>query len=155
MIVGPPAVSTLTYRYAIRYALVVSLCLACQIVSSRAVGEGVPRCNDEGQGGRAVERRSFLFGLCGLAGVVATGRIIATPAEATPLEALRSIKTPEPESDAADAYGTAPDGTPAEDTYWVWRNGRRVWVAPRRRRRRRVCRRVWGRGGWRTRCWYR
>lgn len=105
-----------------------------------------------------MNRRSFLLGLCGaattVAGIAALVPMISTPAEATPLDALKSAAPPE-ETGASEPYGVAPDGTPADSTYWVWRRGRRYWVAPRRRRRRRVCRRVRVRGGWRRRCWYR
>lgn len=101
-----------------------------------------------------MDRRSLLFGLFGFAGTVAVGATVATPVEATPLDALRNMPAAEADDAAEDAYGVAPDGTPADDTYWVWRNGRRYWVTPRRRRRRRVCRQVRVRGGWRTRCWY-
>lgn len=104
-----------------------------------------------------MDRRSFLLGLCGAAvagtGAAALLPIVASPAEATPLDALKNLP-PLDEAGEGEAYGAAPDGTPADSTYWVWRNGRRVWVAPRRRRRRRVCRRVRVNGIWRQRCWW-
>lgn len=100
-----------------------------------------------------MDRRSLLLGLFGFASAVVTGAVVASRAEATPFDALRNLPAPEVDPPADRSYGEAPDGTPADNTYWVWRNGRRVWVAPRRRRR--VCRRVWVRGRWRTRCWYR
>lgn len=103
-----------------------------------------------------MDRRSFLFGLCGLgtaaAGAAALSPLLTQPAEATPLDMLKDMPAPEP-AKGEDVYGAAPDGTPADGTYWVWRNGRRYWVEPRRRRR--VCRRVWTRWGWRTQCWWR
>lgn len=77
-----------------------------------------------------------------------------TKSEAAPLDVLRDMKSAESIEGAPESFGETPDGTRAENTYWVWRNGRRYWVQPRRRRRRRVCRRVRVRGGWRTRCWY-
>lgn len=110
-----------------------------------------------------MDRRAFLFGLCGagaaVAGAATLAPLLIDSAEAAPLDMLKAMPatglkpdpTPEP-GDGAEVYGTAPDGTPAESTYWVWRNGRRVWIPPRRRR---VCRRVWTRWGWRTRCWWR
>lgn len=105
-----------------------------------------------------MDRRSFLLGLCGIgsatvAGTAVLGPLMATPAAATPLDALRTA--PVPGVEPAEAYGAAPDGTPADETYWVWRNGRRYWVTPPRRRRRRVCQRVRVPGGWRTRCFWR
>lgn len=103
-----------------------------------------------------MDRRSFLFGLCGFgaasAGATALTPLLMQPAAATPLEMLKNIPSAEG-SEIADEYGVAPDGTPADSAYWVWRNGRRVWIAPRRRRR--VCRRVRTRSGWRTQCWWR
>lgn len=110
-----------------------------------------------------MDRRSFLFGFCkagaAVAGVATLAPLLLQQAEATPLEALKNLPALEPDMEAPDveapgAYGEAPDGTPADSTYWVWRNGRRYWVAPRRRRRRRVCRRVRVRGGWARRCWW-
>lgn len=103
-----------------------------------------------------MDRRSFLLGLCGIgsatAGVAALAPFLATPAQAVPLDALRAMPSSSPDRLPPEAYGVTPDGTPADSTYWVWRNGRRYWVAPPRRRRR-VCRRVRVPGGWRTRCW--
>lgn len=103
-----------------------------------------------------MDRRSFLFGLCGVGtaavGAAALSPLLTQPAEATPLDMLKDMPAPAPEK-GGDVYGAAPDGTPADSTYWVWRNGRRYWVEPRRRRR--VCRRVWTRWGWRTQCWWR
>lgn len=104
-----------------------------------------------------MDRRAFLFGLCGVGtaavGAATLGPLLIQSAEATPLDLLKDVPTPEP-AKSDEVYGEAPDGTPADSTYWVWRNGRRVWIPPRRRGRR-VCRRVWTRWGWRRQCWWR
>lgn len=99
-----------------------------------------------------MDRRTFLLKLCG-AGVVAAGAatiapLLLTEAKATPLDALKNLEVP----DTGDSIGAAPDGTPTDEAYWVWRNGRRIWVQPRRRR---VCRNVWVNGRRVRRCWWR
>ncbi|MCS0495077.1 hypothetical protein NVS89_08205 [Ancylobacter sp. MQZ15Z-1] len=100
------------------------------------------------------------------AGAVALGSLVAGPAGAAVLTGAGNLpapagnfapEVPSPESLAPDGLapegfaGAAPDGTPAEEAYWVWRNGRRIWIQPRRRR---VCRNVRVRGGWVRRCWW-
>ncbi|MCS0502471.1 hypothetical protein [Ancylobacter mangrovi] len=99
------------------------------------------------------------------AGAVALGSLAAGPAGAAVLTGAGNLpapgaeelvpEVPAPERLAPEGFaGAAPDGTPAEEAYWVWRNGRRIWVQPRRRRRR-VCRNVRVRGRWVRRCWWR
>ncbi|WP_029352387.1 twin-arginine translocation signal domain-containing protein [Bosea sp. 117] len=111
-----------------------------------------------------MDRRSFLTGLAGTAGIVAAGAagisMLPSAAEATPLDQLRALSgrrrelgedpratniddglDGEFDADAADlAYGAAPDGTPVEQ---VWHH-----------RRRRVCRWYWRRGVRVRRCWW-
>lgn len=90
-----------------------------------------------------MDRRSFLFGLVGVAGAGMAGALAISSAEASVLNQLKDAIPPLDEMPEAEelAGGFTPDGTPVDKTV--------VYVAPVRRRRRvRVCRTVrnrWGR----------
>jgi uncharacterized membrane protein len=68
-------------------------------------------------GRKIMDRRSLLFGFFGIASAAASAAIVASRAEATPLEAIRNLSSSEIDAAAEKPYGQAPDGTPAEDAY--------------------------------------
>lgn len=89
-----------------------------------------------------MDRRGFLTGLFGAAGVVALGGLTMRPAQAVPIAQALDQANIKPNT-VAEAGRTA-DGTAVEEAHYTgWRHShRRPW----RRRSRVVCRTTWRRG---------
>jgi hypothetical protein len=94
-----------------------------------------------------MERRAFLNGLFGVAGVAALGGLALHPAQAAPI--ARALDQPEIEPDTVAEAGQTPDGTEVDNAHYTgWRHSHRRWRRRpwRRRRSRVVCRNTWRRG---------
>ena len=116
-----------------------------------------------------MDRRLFLTGVLGVAGVAATWGLSTSRAEATVLDQLKSLDPPPPASTEPDIAGSAPDGTGIETVRhrrWHrrrylrrrhvrrWRRRRYYRRAYYWRRPRRFCRTYWNYWGAYRRCWW-
>lgn len=91
-----------------------------------------------------MDRRAFLSGLFGVAGVAALGGLTLRQAQAAPI--ARALDQTDIAPDTVAEAGQTPDGTAVEKAQYYGRRYRRRYRRSYRRRSRVVCRTTWRRG---------